>query len=65
MYQKFVDFIVKFKDILTTVAGFVPLVFVVIDEIQKWAAGGTQNWLQLLAAVAIAVVGWFTGKQAK
>jgi hypothetical protein len=62
MYQKFVDAVVKFKDILTTVVGFIPLVFVVIDEIGKWSEGGSQNWLQLLAAVAIAVVGWFTGK---
>ena len=63
MYQKFVDAVVKFKDILTTVAGFIPLVFVVIDEIGKWSAGGSQNWLNLILAVVVAIVGWFTGKK--
>lgn len=60
--QKFVEFLVKFKDILTTIIGFVPLVVVLVDEINKWLAGGSNNIMNLLLALAVAAIGWFTGK---
>ena len=61
-YQKLTDFLVKFKNILTTVVGFIPLAYVIIDEFNTWSAGDTGNVGALLAALAFAVVGWFTGK---
>ena len=63
--EKFVEFLVKFKDGATTVIGFAPLVVVIIDEINKWLAGGDLNVMNLILGVAVAVIGWFTGKKPK
>jgi len=62
MWQKIVDVLVKFKDILTTVVGFVPLVFLIVDTVSGWHSTGDQNIGTLLMALAVAIVGWFTGK---
>jgi len=61
-YNSVKDVLVKVKDIVTTIAGFIPLVFVVIDTFNTWAAGGDANVANLLMALAVAIVGWFTGK---
>lgn len=62
MWQKVVDFLTKFKDILTTIVGFVPLVFLIIDTVSGWNSAGDKNIGTLLMALAVAIVGWFTGK---
>lgn len=59
-YDGVKDFLVKFKDIVTTIAGFIPLVYVVIDTFNNWDGVNIRN---LLMALAVAVVGWFTGKK--
>ena len=60
--KSYILLIVGFKNILTTVVGFIPLAYVIIDEFNTWSAGDTGNVGALLAALAFAVVGWFTGK---
>lgn len=62
LYAKISAFLVKFKDITTTIVGFIPLVYQIITTYQTWFAGGTGNIGTLLVAIVIAVVGWFTGK---
>ena len=62
-YESVKDVLVKFKDIVTTIAGFIPLVYVIVDNFNAWVAGGGGNIGTLLMALAVAVVGWFTGKK--
>jgi K+-transporting ATPase A subunit len=58
-----VQYILKFKDILTTIAGFFPLAALVIAEIEQWQGVDGVNVLALVAAVAFLVVSWFVGKR--
>lgn len=62
-YQKTREFLVKFKDGVTTVVGLVPLVYIVIDTFNDWAAGGSADIGKLLMALGVAVATWFIGKR--
>ena len=50
------------KDLLTTIAGLVVLVGTAIKTYLDSVGGGDINWFALLAAVAVAVIGFFTGR---
>lgn len=51
------------KNLLTTIAG---VGYLVVTTIQQYLAtvqpGGSINWLSLLSALAVAVIGYFIGK---
>jgi len=61
-YRKIAAFLVQFKDIITTVAGFLPLLYGIIDNYTIWAAGADLNVGQLLMGLVIFVSSWFVGK---
>ena len=51
------------KDILTTVAGIALVVFTAIQQyINGMAVDGTIDWFKLVAAIVVAIVAYFTGK---
>jgi len=62
---KLIEWILKFKDVLTTVVGFLPLVVVIYDTINNWAVADGTNLMALVLALAVAINGWFIGKRAK
>ena len=63
--DKFKEILIKFKDIATTIVGFVPLLVIIIDQVDTWLAGGGTNVLELLMGLCVAIIGWFTGKKPK
>ena len=60
-----VEYILKFKDILTTIVGFLPLVVVIYDTISNWAVADGTNVFALVLALALAINSWFIGKRPK
>jgi hypothetical protein len=60
-----VQWIIGKKDLLTTIAGVLSLLGVVIVKVQEFIASGNLDISVLLIAVAGAVVAWFTGKKAQ
>jgi hypothetical protein len=62
-YVKVREVALKFKDGITTVMGFIPLVYVVIDTFNDWAAGGSADIGKLLMALCVAIATWFIGKR--
>jgi len=52
------------KDILTTIVAVAQLVVNVVVQGLDAANGGKVNWLSIVFSVAIAVIGYFAGKNA-
>ena len=53
------------KDTLTTIAGLALLIFTAIQQyIASIPVDGSIDWFKLIAAVVVAVVAYFTGKNA-
>lgn len=53
------------KDTLTNIAAVVILVFTAIQEYMATIpVDGTIDWFKVIAAIVVAVVAWFTGKNA-
>ena len=51
------------KDILTTVVGIGFLVFTAVQQyLATLAPDGQINWFQLVVAVVVAIIGFFTGR---
>lgn len=50
------------KDILTTVAGIALIVATAIKTYLETLNGGEINWFQLIVAVVVAIIGFFTGR---
>ena len=61
-YAKIAAWLVKFKDIITTIVSFLPLAYGIIDTYSVWQAGGSTNIGELLMGLVIFVSGWFIGK---
>jgi hypothetical protein len=60
--KAFVDWIVKQKDLLTTIAGGVQLLIVTVTQYMDSLNGGEFSWVALLSSLAVAFVAYLTGK---
>jgi len=57
--------VTNIKDTLTNIAAVVILVFTAIQEYMATIpVDGTIDWFKVIAAIVVAVVAWFTGKNA-
>lgn len=52
------------KDTLTNIAAVLVVVGAAVKTFLDASTGQDINWLQLVFAVAVAVIGWLTGKTA-
>jgi hypothetical protein len=50
------------KDIITTVCSLLYAIVVAVQQVVSTMDGGSLNWMLILSAVVMAVIGWFTGK---
>lgn len=51
------------KDVMTNIIALVTVIGTAVSVyLQTIPTGGSINWFQVLIGVAVAVVGWFTGK---
>ena len=58
-----VQWIVSKKDLLTTIAGVVQLVVVTVSQYVASLNGAEINYPALVGSLAVALVGYFTGKK--
>jgi hypothetical protein len=60
--KSFIEGLVAKKDLITSIVAIIQLVVVTVAQYMETLAGGEINYGTLIGSLAVAVVGWYTGK---
>ena len=61
--KSIIDFLVAKKDLFTSIAALVQLIVITVNEYVQSLNGMEINYGVLIGSLAIAIVGWYTGKK--